>query len=161
MVIGQDIDKEARACHATMAYRKRTNGRPVFHHPDTWSSMFSGIGWRSRNGEHLGETFESAILMGTQASSENSSSFSTVHRQQVKPIEIDGRGIIFSVVFLVDGQQWRGEDPTLEVGIRGDEHRSVTRWVVSGKCTVGFGQLARCQLPRQQTTISLGRPRCQ
>lgn len=71
----------------------------------------------SKDGEYLGETFESAnLLMGTQ----DSLSSGSVHPQQVRTIEIDGRDDIWSVAFLADhivsgGKEgkircWRAED---------------------------------------------------
>ena len=64
--------------------------------------MFSSRSRLSRNGKHVSETFKSAILTGTLESSENSSSSSTVHRSEGKPVVIVGRHDIYSVAFLGD-----------------------------------------------------------
>lgn len=56
----------------------------------------------SKDGEFLGETFESEKLTGTQDLSENSLSSGNVHPQQVRAIETNGRDDIWSVAFLVD-----------------------------------------------------------
>ena len=93
-----------------------------------------------------GKTVET--LTGTQESSEDSS---FAHQKKVKPIEIDGRGNIKSVAFLVDGKHvvsgdeegkirhWRVEDGK-EVGTPMDAGSPVCniavsqngKWVVSG-----------------------------
>ena len=106
----------------------------------------------------MGRTIERMILTGTQESSrrENRPPASTSDQKEAKPIEIDGRGVIWSVVFLADGKQavsggteekircWRVEDGK-EVGTPMDAGSSVFntavsqdgKWVVSGTAS-GF-----------------------
>ena len=90
------------------------------------------------------------MLMRTQESSEISSSSSIVHREEAKPIVIDGRDVIHSVAFLVDGKhvvsggeeqnirRWRIEDGT-EAGAPMDAGSAVYALAVSqdGKLIVG------------------------
>ena len=84
--------------------------------------MFRRKSKRPKNGKHLGETYESAILTRAPESNENNTSSRIVRRREVKPIKSDGRDEIWSVAFLVDGKyivsggvewkirRWRADD---------------------------------------------------
>ena len=113
--------------------------------------MFTNLRERSKQGESAGRTIESMILTGTQDWRETRPASSNNDQKEAKPIEMDGAGIIWSVVFLADGQhavsggteekirRWRVEDGK-EVGTPMDAGSPVFniavsqdgKWVVSG-----------------------------
>ena len=66
--------------------------------------MFTNLRERSKQGESAGRTIESMILTGTQDWRETRPASSNNDQKEAKPIEMDGAGIIWSVVFLADGQ---------------------------------------------------------
>ena len=79
---------------------------------------------RQTNGECAGRTVESAILTGTQESSEDSS---CAHPKESKPIEIDGRQNIYSVAFLGDSKHV----------VSGGQEGKICRWRVEDGRKVG------------------------
>ena len=98
-----------------------------------------------------GGTVERTMLTGTEESNGNRPSSNNVHLKEAKPVEIDGRDIIWSVACLVDGKhavsggkegkirRWRMEDGK-EAGAPMDVGSAVYsiavsrdgKWVVSG-----------------------------
>ena len=79
---------------------------------------------RQTNGEYAGRTVESAILTGTQESSEDGS---FTHQKEAKPIKIDSRENIHAVAFLADGKH----------AVSGDEQGKIRRWRVEDGREVG------------------------
>ena len=112
----------------------------------TWQSMLRKIKRRLKQGKYAGETFHEY-----DADRSLDPSSSTVHKSEVKPIEIVGQHHIYSVAFLGGGKHivsggeegkircWRAEDGK-EVGtpMDGSEVNNIAvsrdgKWIVSGK----------------------------